>query len=343
MHSTDQLSAFYTQLSGLLKARLPLHGAVLQIAREVPSRKFKSVFAEVGQACENGSSLAEAVAAHPDVFSDFHRRLIGAGESAGHLPAVLHSLGRLATFHQALNHRMLEIFAYPLFGLVFTAGLLLWLSISIFPVIDEMLRGILGETYSNHLLGIPRHIGNWKEFYLTLLGLFIGFSIYLTLPFPACKRMLHKVAMALPGVSRIASSIEHARFCELIAVWLRSGHPFPEACDLISEMIYAPPLRASLKEVGVQTRLGKSPAEALASVPGVDPLIALTIEKCPENLLSGELEELSSLYEARSEAGLASVSKAWKIFMFSLFYITAGLLCYAATSVLSDVIKSIGL
>src|ERR1051326_432462 len=58
------LSVFTRQLATLIEAGMPLLRGLRLLQEQESSRTFKSIIAEVAASIENGSSLAEALAAH---------------------------------------------------------------------------------------------------------------------------------------------------------------------------------------------------------------------------------------------------------------------------------------
>ena len=86
------------QLAVLVHAGIPLVEALAALVEQVEHERLKRVISEVRQRVNEGASLADALAAHPKVFSTLYVNMIRAGESSGALDVVL---VRLADFTES--------------------------------------------------------------------------------------------------------------------------------------------------------------------------------------------------------------------------------------------------
>src|ERR1017187_351292 len=87
---------FFTQeLSTLLNSGVPLDRA-LSITTELTTKpQFKGIVSDILRTIKGGKSLADALAIHPDYFSDLFINMVRAGEASGSLGAIF---DRLAEF-----------------------------------------------------------------------------------------------------------------------------------------------------------------------------------------------------------------------------------------------------
>jgi len=74
------LTTFTRQLATLIEAGMPLLRGLRILREQEGSRRLKCVIEDLALSIENGSSLAEAVAAHPAVFDKLYVNMIRAGE-----------------------------------------------------------------------------------------------------------------------------------------------------------------------------------------------------------------------------------------------------------------------
>src|ERR1700693_1330725 len=80
------------QMSALLGAGVQLTETLGTLAGQAARPAVKRMLSQVREAVREGSSLADALAAHPDIFSDLYVGMVRAGETAGALEAVLDRL-----------------------------------------------------------------------------------------------------------------------------------------------------------------------------------------------------------------------------------------------------------
>jgi len=87
-----ELSLLTRQLSALLGAGVQLVDALGALAEQTSRAATKRILSQVRESVREGSSLADALADHPDTFSDLYVGMVRAGEAAGALEGVLDRL-----------------------------------------------------------------------------------------------------------------------------------------------------------------------------------------------------------------------------------------------------------
>ncbi|HXZ89265.1 MAG TPA: type II secretion system F family protein, partial [Candidatus Binataceae bacterium] len=92
-----ELSLLTRQLSSLLGAGVQLVEALGALGGQSSRQVTKKTLSQVRESVREGSSLADALAAHPDIFSDLYIGMVRAGEAAGALEGVL---DRLADYNE---------------------------------------------------------------------------------------------------------------------------------------------------------------------------------------------------------------------------------------------------
>ena len=117
-------------LGALLQAGLPLTRA-LETTRDVGDQRLAPVLNEVLDSVRGGSSLAGALAAHPDTFPALYVGVLRAGERSGRLAAMTDRLADEMERQQELREKIVSTLIYPLllavFGIVAVAFRFLYL------------------------------------------------------------------------------------------------------------------------------------------------------------------------------------------------------------------------
>src|SRR5260370_36143751 len=89
-----ELAVLTRQLEELLGAGVQLVEALGTLADQSTRPTVKRMLSQVREAVREGSSLADALAAHPNVFSDLYVGMVRAGETAGALKEAVSRSGR---------------------------------------------------------------------------------------------------------------------------------------------------------------------------------------------------------------------------------------------------------
>ena len=96
--------------------------------------RFREVVSGIIENIQGGSSLSNALAEFPDVFSPVFASLIRAGETTGRMPEVLLSLTETIKWEDELAAQTKKIVMYPAFvgSLVLIVTFFLMISLNLF-------------------------------------------------------------------------------------------------------------------------------------------------------------------------------------------------------------------
>ena len=101
------------QLSVLLRSGVPLVEALNALIEQLDQPELKAAFTDTRNQVNEGSTLADALKAHPKIFLTLYVNMVAAGEASGTLEEVL---GRLAEFlddQTRLQSKVRGALAYP--------------------------------------------------------------------------------------------------------------------------------------------------------------------------------------------------------------------------------------
>ena len=109
----DDIAVTTRQLAVLVGAGVPLVEALGALVDQVDHERMKRIISEVRQRVNEGSSLADALAAHGKVFSTLYINMIRAGESSGALEIVLVRLADFTESQARLRSKVIGTLTYP--------------------------------------------------------------------------------------------------------------------------------------------------------------------------------------------------------------------------------------
>ena len=84
--SIAQLATFYSQLSDLLRAGVPLLRSLDVLGKQESQGALSQAIKELREDVAGGMGLGDAMAKHPNAFSDLHASMVRAGEQGNDLP-----------------------------------------------------------------------------------------------------------------------------------------------------------------------------------------------------------------------------------------------------------------
>src|SRR5688572_6836735 len=121
------VESFTRELANLLAAGLPLSRALHLLRREASNPGARNVWSKIHDDVVGGTSLADALAKWPKVFSTVYVARVRAGEAGGFLHVVLQQIADFRTREQELKGKVKAAMVYPCVLAVLAAAVLVFL------------------------------------------------------------------------------------------------------------------------------------------------------------------------------------------------------------------------
>jgi type II secretory pathway component PulF len=130
---------FNRQLASMARLNMPIAKGLRILAREVKDPAFKQLVEAVQHDLDEGRTLQEALAKHPESFSTLHLEIIRAGETTGNLSVILDELNAHTESMQRVKSRVVEAVTYP--AVISTAifGFVMFFLVFVAPQFESML------------------------------------------------------------------------------------------------------------------------------------------------------------------------------------------------------------
>src|SRR5262244_1225983 len=131
---------FNQQLAALLRAGIPILQAITMLRRRATTPRLRAVLENVEDAIRGGAALSQAFAAQGTMFPRIYTASILAGERSGALDEVL---SRYVTYMRrsvALRRKIRGALAYPMFLLVASFGMVIFLTVYVVPRMSELFK-----------------------------------------------------------------------------------------------------------------------------------------------------------------------------------------------------------
>ena len=229
------LAAAYTQAADLLRAGVPLLRALRLLGASKSNPRLGAAFSEIADAVAEGTELAEAMAARPEVFPRIHVAMVRAGEKGGFLDQVLARLGAFLQAQADMRAKVIGSLIYPavlvVFGVVIL-GVVFGIFVPQFkPMFAQMEeeRGLPALT--RVVLSIGDLVSTWGPVLAIVLVAMLGL-LWRLVRKPETRRKLDALKLKLPVVGPLVGSIAIARFCRILGTMLGNSIPMLAAMQI---------------------------------------------------------------------------------------------------------------
>lgn len=227
------LSLFTNQLATLIGAGIPLVESLSALTEQVENTRLKTVIGRLRESVNHGSTLGDAMAEHPQVFSDLYQSMVRAGESAGALELVLTRLSKYIEGQMELSNKVISAMMYPLIMIGMSLVVMGVLLVKVIPTIAGLLEDL------NQPLPLPTMVvisasklvtDWWLPASVTLAATFLIWTRYIQTV--RGRLAWDRLRLRLPVLGRVVRYVSISRFARTLATLLEGGLNIVAALDI---------------------------------------------------------------------------------------------------------------
>lgn len=297
---SHHLTTFYSQLADLLRAGVPMMRSLDVLSRQASQGGLSQVIKELREDVSGGTSLGDAMAKHPQVFSSLYASMVRAGEAGGFLEDVLQRIATFSEKQDELRNKVVGAMIYPAILVCVGSLVVLVLMVFVVPKLREHLRP---ETFNALTVAVFWACDLIRDHYVALgLGLaLVVASLWALLNTPTGKRAFERFQLKAPILGNILTMVAICRFCRILGTMLHNGVPILQslkvAKDSAGNEILAKVIEESADSVKKGAALSKPLGDSGLFPPAVVDMIAVAEES---NSLETVLVQIADTNEART-------------------------------------------
>jgi type IV pilus assembly protein PilC len=215
---------FTRQFSTMINAGLPLVQALDILAKQTENKNLSNVTRSVVFDVESGHTVADALAKHPNAFTDLYVNMVAAGEAGGILDTILMRLATFLEKNDALVRKVKGAMIYP--GVIMSVAFLAITVLLLFviPVFESMFAsvGLALPLPTRIVMGLSRFLkGYWWAVGAGGFGFVVLFRRYYKTP--NGKLMIDKMMLKMPVLGDVLRKSAVSRFTRTLGTLISSG------------------------------------------------------------------------------------------------------------------------
>jgi len=306
----DDLVIFSRQLATMVEAGVPLVGALDVLAQQIEKPAFRAVIAKIRDDVETGSSLSQALAKHPYIFSSLYINLVKAGEFSGKLDEILNRIASYLEKTAALQRKIKSAMVYPIAVITIAIGITIFLLVKVVPTfkgIFEMLGGSLPMP-TQVLLMVSDFVRNHILFGL---GGLVAFVIVFSqgIKTESGRLLFDRFLLKLPVFGMLIKKVSVAKFSRTLSTLVRSGVPILTALEIVAKTAGNKIVENTVNDARKAIREGKPIADPLSKSKVFPPMVVRMIAIGEQ---TGELEKMlgkiADFYDEQVDAAVAALT-----------------------------------
>jgi type IV pilus assembly protein PilC len=261
------------QMATLFEAQVSALRVFELLATQSEKPALRRKLGEVATDLQAGNTISEALAKHPDVFTDFYVNMVKSGEESGKLDQTLMYLADYLDRTHEVTSKVKSALIYPAF-IIFTffAVMVLMLTVVI-PKISAILTdsGQAIPVYTKVVLGISGFFVDYGVFLLIILVVG-GFFFWRYTRTEAGKYTIDRFKISMPAFQILYRKLYLSRIADNMNVMLVSGIPIVRGLELTSKVVENKIYEDALKKATEDVKTGNSISDALmksGEIPGI--------------------------------------------------------------------------
>jgi type IV pilus assembly protein PilC len=253
------------QFATMIDAGLPLVQCLEILFSQQENKTFKRILKNIKEDVEEGSTFADALKQHPEVFDDLFVNLVAAGEIGGILDIILNRLAAYIEKAAKLKKKVKGAMTYPIVVMVIAVLVVAVILIFVIPVFQSMFADF------GKALPVPTQIvvamSNFIKSYI--LYIIVGF-VLLMFAFRRFyktekgRALVDKLVLKLPVFGMLLRKVAVAKFTRTLGTMISSGVPILDSLDIVAATAGNMTIEEAIRETRQSISEGRTIAEPLA-------------------------------------------------------------------------------
>lgn len=286
--SGSELALVTRQLATLVASALPLDECLQAAAEQTRKPSIKSILLEVRSRVSEGYTLASGMAQYPQAFGEMYRAMVHAGEQAGQLAPVLEQLAAYTENRQLTAQKLKLALIYPFVLMGVAVSVVAALMVFVVPELVSIFTHTKKELppLTVGLIATSDFLRSWGA-YLLVGFVLSGIGLRRLLQEPRRQLVWHRFLLRVPGIGRVLTGIDTARFSSTLSILMASGVPLLDALHIAGSVMSNRELQQAATKVADNVQEGSSLNKALSQGGFFPPMM---VHMVASGEVSGELE-----------------------------------------------------
>ena len=337
---------FTNQLSVMIRAGISILDALGSIAEQCDNQKFKVIILDLKTQIEGGQSFSQALAEHPNVFSNLYINMVGAAEVSGSLSEMLQKLAEYLDREAETSSQVKTACVYPVIIAVMAVAVTIFLLVFVLPRFALVFAG------KEHLLPLPTKVlmatSAFLRNYWYLLIPAVGAALWGFWYFVRTsvgKVWWDRMKLVLPLIKTLCRCLYITRSLHTMGVLSRAGVPILNTISITAQISGNIFYKEMWLEVHEDVRQGKKIADSLRKhAKGAGKRSGLMPSNVVQMIRSGEdsgtmsdvLRDISEYYSRELRTIIKTVTSMIEPIMIVLMGVLVG---FIAMSIILPIFK----
>ncbi|MDD5155344.1 MAG: type II secretion system F family protein [Candidatus Omnitrophica bacterium] len=326
--SKEDMVLFCRQLATLLGAGVTILKSLDIISEQVASKKLYNIIKDMQKNMQAGLSLHEAMAKHPQVFSELWVNLVESGEASGNLALILNRLAGYLERISAFRSKIISALIYPIILMAASIGALLFLTLKIIPTFAELFKGFGTElpTLTKAIVMVSYLLRKNIGMILICLTVLV-YVIRRYIRSPNGRKRYEKLLLSLPLIGKFFNGLLVERFSSEMSTLVESGVPILYSLEITERSVNNPVLADIIRDIKENVREGKPLSQPMERSRFFEPMVVQMVAIGEEiGELSQMFKKINTFYQEYVETFLSRITAMFEPIMLIFMALVIGIM-----------------
>lgn len=265
---------FTHQLTAVAESGIPIIAGLKAVADQTRHPAMKEAIRRIVGRIEGGRTLADAMDAEPDIFSELYVKTVAAGEAAGKVPEVLSSISHYLEQEAETASQIRSALTYPALvvgSLILATTVLL---VFVVPQFEEMFSKFNADLPLPTRILIATSNVITEHYVVLLLGL--GGSFFLlrhAMGYRSVRQRIDRHILKMPVFGNLLLGIYMVRLIELLNLLMQAALPITQSLRVTTDSMTNEALREDVRRITRAVEGGHSLTQAFSETSWLTPLV----------------------------------------------------------------------
>lgn len=225
------LTTFYSQLSDLLRAGVPVLRAIDVLARTASNPLLAEILKEIYTDVSGGQTLADSMVKHPNVFSELAVAMVRAGEQGGFLEDVLSRIAVFTERQDELRNKLVGSLIYPCVLLSAGVTVVVLLLVFVVPKLRTFMERVEKPWATSLLFGLSDFV-QYNGLYALGGIILLAVAVMPLIRSEQGRLFMDRFRLKAPVLGPIVLMVSVCRFCRILGTMLHNGVPILQSLKI---------------------------------------------------------------------------------------------------------------
>jgi type IV pilus assembly protein PilC len=331
------------QFSTMINAGLPLVQAMTILADQTQNSTLSDIMRKVVFDVESGNTVADALAKHPNAFSNLYVNMVAAGEAGGILDTILMRLATFMEKNDALIRKVKGAMIYPSVIMAVAGIAVTTLLIFVIPVFENLFTsaGLALPLPTRIVMGASRFL---KGYWWMVLAAF-GSAVFLYKRYAATsdgRLKIDKALLKMPVLGDVLRKSAVSRFTRTLGTLISSGVSILDGLEITAKTAGNRVVQDAIMESRASIAGGDTIAQPLKKS-GVFPPMVISMISVGEQTggLDEMLSKIADFYDEEVDAAVSNLLSLLEPIMIVFLGIVVGGMVVAMYLPIFDMINAV--